>query len=91
MQSLGNWEEKSREEQSQETCLYVESQICGPRILFSQMTSKIREYCSFIGGETVAGNAAVFTCFIPETSHRKRYEMMGKETACTAALQGRSW
>lgn len=32
MQSLGNWEEKSREEQSQETCLYVESQICGPRI-----------------------------------------------------------
>ncbi len=54
VQSLGNWEEKSREEQSQETCLYVESQICGPRILFSQMTSKIREYCSFIGGETVA-------------------------------------
>ena len=32
VQSLGNWEEKSREEQSQETCLYVESQICGPRI-----------------------------------------------------------
>ena len=59
MQSLGNWEEKSREEQSQETCLYVESQI----FLFSQMTSKIREYCSFIGGETVAETRPFFAMF----------------------------
>ena len=30
--SLGNWEEEDGDEQSQETCLYVESQICGPQI-----------------------------------------------------------
>ena len=30
--SLGDREEESRAEQSQETCLYVESEICGPQI-----------------------------------------------------------
>ena len=32
--SLGNWEEEAGDEQSQETCLYAESQICGPQIYF---------------------------------------------------------
>ena len=31
--------------------------------LFSQMTSKIREYCSFIGGETVAETRPFFAMF----------------------------
>ena len=32
--SLGNREENRRNEGSQETCLYVGAQICGPQILF---------------------------------------------------------